>query len=369
MQPGYATPQATRDWAQRHAATVHVSQWRQLNECVVAPLGLGTYLGAPDAKTDAASEIAVLHYLAKGGNVIDTASNYRMQCSERSIGRALQKAFVTGVPRNAVFVASKCGFIPGDAALGGDLTQYIRSALVESGIITTAEIVAGCHCLSPAYIRHQIEQSRRNLQLETLDLYYLHNPETQLEEISHSIFLDRMLSAFAELESAVKDGKIRAYGVATWDGFRVPPTSKMHLSMDSLLGIARSVGGENHHFKAIQLPFNLLMPEAVFTGTQPAKPEPLPVVVSANAGKVAVLTSAPLMQSQLTKGLPKEMFLAFPDCANDAARALAFVMNAPGITATMCGMKQAVHIDANWVVAMQPHLEAEQWVAAVEKLQ
>ena len=36
------------------------------------------------------------------------------------------------------------------------------------------------HCMSPAYLENQIERSRRNLGMETIDLFYVHNPESQL---------------------------------------------------------------------------------------------------------------------------------------------------------------------------------------------
>ena len=71
-----------------------------------------------------------------------------------------------------------------------------------------------------------------------------------------------MRAAFAALEKAVGEGKIRIYGTATWNGYRVGPTRAEALSLPDLLRLAEEVGGKDHHFRAIQLPYNLAMPEA-----------------------------------------------------------------------------------------------------------
>ena len=53
--------------------------------------------------------------------------------------------------------------------------------------------------MSPAYLENQIERSRRNLGLETIDLFYIHNPESQLAEGRAEVFRQRLKDAFARL--------------------------------------------------------------------------------------------------------------------------------------------------------------------------
>src|SRR5207244_2924532 len=54
----------------------------------VSSIGLGTYLGEPDEKTDRSYAESVKVALQSGCNLFDTAINYRFQRSERSIGHA-----------------------------------------------------------------------------------------------------------------------------------------------------------------------------------------------------------------------------------------------------------------------------------------
>src|SRR5262249_28763568 len=120
----------------------------------------------------------------------------------------------------------------------------------------------GMHCMAPRYLEDQLERSRKNLQLETVDVFYVHNPESQLGEVDRDTFNRRMRDAFATLEHARSENRIRFYGCATWNGFRVPAQSREALSLAELAELAKSVGGEDHGFRFVQLPFNLAMPEA-----------------------------------------------------------------------------------------------------------
>lgn len=368
MQPGYATPEGTQAWRHHHNASVHDSQWRQVGGVQVSPIGLGTYLGAPDTATDTHTEHAILHFLSKGGNFIDSAVNYRWQASERAIGRALARAFAAGVPRESIFVSTKGGYIPGDIQAGLDAESYTQTQLLEPGIVTEDDIVDGCHCLAPQYLRHQVDLSRKNLCLETIDLYYLHNPEAQLEEVSLTVFLQRITDAFTLLESLVEDGKIRSYGCATWSGLRTLTTEKVRIDLETLVAIARNVAGKTHHFRAVQMPFNLAMPEAMVARTQVVNGEKLPAFQAAERLGVPVICSAPLMQSQLLRKLPAKVTDAFPGYESAAACLLAFVINTPGVTAAMCGMKQLSHVDANWEAVLKNRMSVSDWTGAISKL-
>ena len=95
-----------------------------------------------------------------------------------------------------------------------------KETLVKTGLVRPEEVVAGCHVMSPRYLENQIEASRSNLGVETIDLYYLHNPETQLAEVTRQEFFRRLKAAFEALEKAVATERIRAYGTATWNAYR-----------------------------------------------------------------------------------------------------------------------------------------------------
>ena len=93
---------------------------------------------------------------------------------------------------------------------------YLVPGAIPTGSLNTEDVVGGMHCLAPAFLSDQLERSRRNLGIETIDVFYLHNPETQLGYVSEDMFYERIRSAFELLERQVTAGSIRYYGAATW---------------------------------------------------------------------------------------------------------------------------------------------------------
>src|SRR5208282_3795235 len=156
----------------------------------------------------------------------------------------------------------------------------------------------------------------------TIDIYYIHNPETPLEAIHRKEVLARIKTIFEFPEGAVADGKICVYGTATWNGFRAAQTERGWLSLDELMRIAREVAGDAHHFRAIQLPYNLAMPEAVTRSNQFVHAGKATTLAAAKALGVAVCASASLLQGQLSRGLPPIVANAFGGFTTDAQRAI-----------------------------------------------
>src|SRR5216684_1688197 len=232
---GYATPEGTRRYRDRlvAAGAAHERHFREgLGGLTLSTIGLGTYLGKHDGATDALYRAAVKQAVQAGCNVIDSAINYRCQRSERTIGQALAELIQDGTcRRDEVLIATKGGFIPYDGAPPRDGYAYVQKTFIMPGIFSSSDVVADCHCMTPTYLRHQIDTSLANLGLACLDLYYLHNPETQLEQVSREEFMARMRAAFTTLEEALTQRNLRLYGTATCDRYRVLPTSKRHLSL------------------------------------------------------------------------------------------------------------------------------------------
>ena len=88
-----------------------------------------------------------------------------------------------------------------------------------------------------------IDQSRANLGLETIDFYYLHNPESQVAAVGREEFRRRLEAAFALLEQKAADGAIGCYGVATWNGLRAQPAEPAFLSLAEMIAAAERIGG------------------------------------------------------------------------------------------------------------------------------
>ncbi|MGH9944531.1 MAG: aldo/keto reductase, partial [Pyrinomonadaceae bacterium] len=206
---GHATREGTERYRQRMLREKSAAEghFRPEQNLWLSSVGIGTYLGQWDEETDRNYTEAVRHAVELGANVIDTAANYRFQRSERSIGAALRNLLDAGeFGRDEIVVCTKGGYLPFDGAPPAGqagVRQYLEETFVRPGVAELSDFAAGSHCMTPSYLAHQIEQSRRNMGLETLDVYYVHNPETQLGVVSREEFERRLRAAFAHLEQSV----------------------------------------------------------------------------------------------------------------------------------------------------------------------
>lgn len=364
---GYATPDGTERNRQRHADRLP-GHYRQARGLCLSSIGLGTYLGDPTDEVDTRYAQTVVLGVRAGINVFDTAVNYRHMRSERAVGRAISELISSGIARrDELLLATKGGFLAYDGEEPADPSAYFQARLVRTGLVKPEEIVAGCHTLSPRYLDHQIDVSRGNLGIETIDVYYLHNPETQLSEVSHEEFLRRLRMAVAALEQAVADDKIRMYGAATWNGFRVQEGSQEAISLEEILGVAREVGGQSHHFGAVQLPFNIAMPEALAANTQASNGGRTPLLHVTREHGLMVFSSATLLQGHLAGSLPAGLEQWIPGLATDAQRAIQFVRSTPGITCALVGMSRREHLEENMATALRPPLSLAEYRKIFQK--
>jgi aryl-alcohol dehydrogenase-like predicted oxidoreductase len=350
---GFATAEGTAAYRARlgaRAADGHFRSWQGLT---LSSLGIGTYLGPEDDPTDRDYEAAVRRAIELGLNVVDSAVNYRRQRSERSVGAALRAHVAeSGVAREEVVVATKGGFLPHTAE------SYVRAKILEPG-----DVVGDAHCIAPRFLADQLERSRANLGVETVDVYYVHNPETQLGAVDRPTFLGRMRAAFEMLEGAVNDGKIRWYGAATWTGLRQPPTAPDHLSLPELVGLAREVAGDRHHFGMVQLPYNLAMTEAITLANQRIGRATIPVVQAAERLGLYVTSSASILQGKLARNLPAALAQVLDGLHTDAQRALQFVRSTPGVGTALCGMRRVAHVEENAELVARPPAPSEKLFA------
>jgi len=364
---GHATPEGTARYRDRFS-NQRPGHFRNARGQWLSSIGLGTYLGEPTSEVDSLYRDAVTRALEMGTNVVDTAVNYRHQRSERAIGEALAAMIALGsVRRDEVFLATKGGFLTFDGDEPDDPAAYFEENLVRTGLIGPNEVAANCHVMSPRYIENQVDVSRRNLGVETVDLYYVHNPETQLRAVSGPEFYRRLTAAFAALERAVAAGKIRAYGVATWDAFRVAPSSPGSVSLAEVFHAAESAGGLQHHFQAVQLPFNLAMLEALTAKTQRLHGGLTPALRAARTYGITTFASGSILQGQLSQGMPDELRNRFDGLATDAQRAIQFVRSTPGVTCALVGMSQKQHVEENLATAGVPPLGPERYRALFEE--
>ncbi len=121
---------------------------------------------------------AIRRSLELGVNWIDTAAVYGWGRSEDVVGRAL-----SGLPRDEVFIATKCGRVKGDgdAPLGD---------------------------LRPGSIRRQLEESLHRLRTDYVDLFQFHWPDT-----TTGTPVEESWQMMARLQD---EGKVRWIGVSNF---------------------------------------------------------------------------------------------------------------------------------------------------------
>ncbi len=149
-------------------------------------MGMSFAYGASDEKESLAT---IDRALELGVNFLDTADVYGPHTNEELVGKALKGR------RDKFVLATKFGIVFDPTNLG------IRG-------------ING----SPEYVREAVEASLKRLEIETIDLYYLHrvDPNTPIEET---------VGAMARL---VEEGKIRYIGLSEASADTLRKASKVH---------------------------------------------------------------------------------------------------------------------------------------------
>lgn len=356
----HATAEGTNRFAEKFHGTAADGHFRAAQGLAVSSLGAGTYLGQPDARTDESYTAAIVEAVPHGINVIDAAINYRFQRSERSIGTALKVLAAKGFSRDEIVVCTKGGYLTPDGTMPADPNEYFFREYIQKGIFTAKDIAVGSHCMTPRFIEDQLGRSLKNLGLECVDLYYLHNPETQLGAIGTADFLARVREAFQYLEFAAASGKIQFYGMATWNGFRQEAGAPDLIQLGEVEQIAREIAGDAHRFRFAQLPFNLGMTEALTLGNQVVRGKTLTMMEAAGELGITLIGSGSLLQGQVAQNLPEFVAEAL-GLEDDAERALQFARSSPGITTALVGMSRAEHARANTRLVREPVATEEQF--------
>lgn len=325
-----ATAEGTARYATRHTEFQAAGFYRTILNLSVSSLGIGTYLGAADDAADQAYIDSLLAAGEGGVNFFDTAINYRNQRSERCVGAALKR-----LQRDEIVICTKAGFLtPG--AVPASLQQD--------------DVVGQMHSMAPRFLADQIERSRANLGIDSIDVFYLHNPETQLGFRTPADFEERIRRAFGQLERLAGEGRIRWYGAATWDGFR----KKGALNLGRLAEIAAAEGGADHHFRFIQLPFNLAMTEAYLGGSGST-------IETAGRLGIAVIASATLLQTKVIDHMPETLARNMPGLVSNFQRAIQFTRSTPGVAVALVGMGRRAHLEHNLGIARVRPLALEEY--------
>lgn len=358
--PGHATRAATEGYAKTFGADLadgHYSDFLNLH-LKLSSLGLGTFPGAASDEVDEHYAQIVQRALASGINVIDTAAHYRYGRSVRAAGEGLRRAFAGGVKREQVFVISKGGFLRFDEGMPEDLDAWFETRIARKGLGRRDDLT-DVHLLSPGYIAQQIEDARAALGLETLDAFVVDQPEVHIPHIGKELLNRKLQSVFTVLEQAVKENKIRCYGISTFNGFRVETDHVLFQSLTSLQALAQNAAQiaqqevqAKHSFKLVQLPFNPAMLEGFTRFNQATGQGNVGSTLQAAFQlKIYAMASHTLAKGRLAAAGEDLLRDALPQFANAAQRALQFNRSTPGLGTSLAGISTPAHLDDLLAVA------------------
>lgn len=260
----------------------------------VAPIGFGAYRA--DVRIRQHAE-ALHEALLRGFNLIDTSSNYTDGNSEWLVGAVTEHLRESGeLNPDAAILVTKVGYVQGRNMLLVEQREQEGRPYPE--VVRYAD---GCwHCIHPDFLADQLALQLERLRRASLDVYLLHNPEYFLSDArkrraSHgearTEYHRRIRAAFTWLEERAAEGRISAYGVSS-NTFIEEPDEFEFTSLEALLAIAREVGGENHRFRVVQFPLNLVESGAFALRNQRASGATV-LELARNAG-LATLANRPL---------------------------------------------------------------------------
>ena len=364
MITGYATPEGTKKFAERQNDNTQ-KNYKNIQNLTLSNVGVGTYLGNPDTETDYMVQDAVKKSILGGINIIDSAINYRAQKAERSVGNAIAQLIDNNdISREEIFVSTKNGYVTNDGDIKEDLMQYVMREYGKTGIVKEGDISPGYHCMTLPYLNDQLERSLKNLGLECIDLMYLHNSVEGQTHIPREQFLENLRDVFNFYEKKRKEGKIRFYGMATWECFRVTQENPLFLQLSEVMDLALEVGGTEHGFRFIQLPFNLMFDQAYLTKNHNVNGKTVSFLEAAQMFNLGVFTSVPLLQGKL---LNANIMPEFGDYST-SVRLLQFVRSTPGVTAPLIGQKSESHVTENMNVMKIPPLSESEFNDLLKKM-
>ncbi len=271
----------------------------------VSSLGLGTWGWGRQTDADEAAALLVA-FRDAGGTLVDTAVSYADGAAEEILGGILADV----VPRCEVVLATKAGFTRTDGVSRADAS---RRALLA-----------------------QLEDSLRRLGVDWLDLWQLHVPDDRVP-------LEETLGA---LDAAVSSGKVRYVGVSNFCGWRLAQAATWQRAVPGRAPLVSDQVGYSLVQRGVEREV-LPAAAALGVGVLPYSPLGGGVLTGKYRGGVPADSRAaaggrhlaPLGEAS-TVGIVEAVATAADGLASSPiAVALAWVRDAPGVTAPVLGAR------------------------------
>jgi len=309
------------EWLDGRAASLEHGSPLCKSNLTWSGVGLGTAGFQPTNATHTRHIIEVTGAAIYSGiRIIDTATNYGQGFAEVVVGAAMRRAVLDGrLNRRDITIVSKVGYLP-HALAGGPI-----------------------HSIDPDFLRGEIAASQRRTGLATIDAYLLHNPEEQMA--SNGVGWAGITDAFRELEAAATTGHIGCYGVSAAEGF-LAGEPEFH-SLERLLSIARLVGGDDHHFRIIELPISLWRRDSFATTPYHIGGRPASTLDLAAQERLLVLGSSPMGGGRDASNTTDLLRLLFPTTSikSPTMLALQFARSIPDVHGVLAGITNPAHLE------------------------
>ena len=303
-------------------------------------LSIGLYQGPDNDEVDQYLFDVIEHAIKIGINNFDVAPNYRNTRSELVLGRILKKS-----KSENIFITTKGGFVPfdfSDATINE--SDYIKTNYINRSLATNDTFdFYHFQSFDPRYLEHEFNLSLQRLNVDKIDLYYLHNPEYLLARVDKETFLKQMNSVYIWLKQKIENKQILNFGISTWDGFFYEDANKRLQMIDFIdFAVKHNI---MDHFKAIQFPFNILKTDAFSKATQFIDNGFISLIRAAIKYSISCITSAPFGQGQIKNiHFPSQISDNFYG-SNNFQKALSFCLSAPYIQTVIFGTLKLTHLD------------------------
>ncbi|SHH78554.1 Predicted oxidoreductase [Clostridium collagenovorans DSM 3089] len=335
---GYATIDGTKEYFLKKGLEGEGIENGEYFNC--SKIAIGTNLGDFSDEDSKAYKETFSYGLNKGINFIDTAINYRGMRSEGDIGEVLKKLIVEEkiIKREEIIISSKGGQIFGDCLKGIRPMDYLNDKLFKGNILNKEDVNIidnRRHTMNPKFYKLCIEQSKENLNLKTLDIHYIHDPEISRFVLGEKRFYEELTELIKFYESQVEEGNIKHYGMATWEAFICSSESQWHISLEKVMDIVKVVAGNNHNFRFIQLPYNKMNNAANTIKTQSINGKMYTAIEACKILDLNIIINAPLNQMENIEG------------KGTMDELLRYVIETKGVFSTMVGMKKKENLINN----------------------
>ncbi len=373
---------ATESGTKKHAGEFHQLTYQSLGltNLYVSQAGFGCY--RVDYRVSEHNDALEKAFLS-GVNLIDTSANYTDGNSEKLVGNILNKLINTKQKeRESVVIVTKGGYLQG---LNYVISQKRKMAgnpfpdLVEYGEGLE-------HCIHPEFLEDQITRSLQRLNLSTIDIYLLHNPEYFLSfsksnniplEEARKEYYGRIKLAFKHLEREVSRGRIQFYGISS-NTFPEIPESYEFTSLEKVLDIAYEVSLKNN-FKVIQFPMNLLEAGAAINKNQSdnktlielAKDRNLGVLINRPLNAISNNRLIRLDNVEIIKKHLSDTFADFPEQDKLSQLAIRALRSTEGITTVLVGMRRNSYVNdvlSELRIPVEIKKRTEEWRSISEKI-